>query len=164
MSVTCGKSVVFSWYSGFLHQWSWLRCYNWNIVESGVKHHNPNPDKFLCISYKDIWQDYIYTFMTISYCKDHGKVQVIYFMYIIQRYMTGLYIYLYDYQLLQGSWKGASYILKHTIYSQIRYITYNHIKTYDQFVCYIMVRTSYISMRRWWCLLCTRQTRLIGFL
>jgi hypothetical protein len=29
--------VTFSEYSGFLHQ------YNWNIVESGIKHHNPNP-------------------------------------------------------------------------------------------------------------------------
>ena len=29
--------MVFSGYSGFLHQ------YNWNIVESGVKHQNPNP-------------------------------------------------------------------------------------------------------------------------
>ena len=28
--------VGFSGYSGFLHQ------YNWNIVKSGVKHHNPN--------------------------------------------------------------------------------------------------------------------------
>jgi hypothetical protein len=26
--------------SGFLHQ------YNWNIVESGVKHHNPNPIRY----------------------------------------------------------------------------------------------------------------------
>ena len=32
--------VVFSGYSGFLHQ------YNWNIVESGVKHHNPNPIRY----------------------------------------------------------------------------------------------------------------------
>jgi hypothetical protein len=37
--VTCGRSVVFS---GFLFQWQpW---YNWNIVESGVKHNNPNPN------------------------------------------------------------------------------------------------------------------------
>jgi hypothetical protein len=27
---------------GFLHQ-NWLTWYNWNIVESDVKHHNPNP-------------------------------------------------------------------------------------------------------------------------
>ena len=42
MSVTCGRSVVFSWYSGFLHQLNWPPRYNWNIVGSGVKHHNPN--------------------------------------------------------------------------------------------------------------------------
>ena len=32
----------FSWYSGFLHQLNWLSRYNWNIVESGVKHHKPH--------------------------------------------------------------------------------------------------------------------------
>ena len=35
--------MVFSGYSGFLHQLYWSPRYNWNIVESGVKHHNPNP-------------------------------------------------------------------------------------------------------------------------
>ena len=39
MSVTCSRSVVFS---GFFHQWNWPLRYNWNIVESDVKHHNPN--------------------------------------------------------------------------------------------------------------------------
>ena len=36
MSVTCDMSVVFSRYSAFPPR------YNWNIVESGVKHHEPN--------------------------------------------------------------------------------------------------------------------------
>ena len=27
----------------FLHQWNWLPRYNWNIVESGINYHNPNP-------------------------------------------------------------------------------------------------------------------------
>ena len=30
-------------YSNFLHQWNWQLQYNWDIVESGVKHNNPNP-------------------------------------------------------------------------------------------------------------------------
>ena len=30
----------FSGHSGFLHQWNWPPRYVWNIVESGVKHHN----------------------------------------------------------------------------------------------------------------------------
>jgi hypothetical protein len=42
LSVTCIRSVVFSGYSGFLHQKKWLPWYNWNIVKSGIKHHNPN--------------------------------------------------------------------------------------------------------------------------
>ena len=44
LSVTCDMSVVFSRDSGFLHQLNWSTRYNWNIIESGVKHHNPNPD------------------------------------------------------------------------------------------------------------------------
>jgi hypothetical protein len=42
LSVICGKSVIFSGYSGFLLQYNWPPRYNWNIVESGVKHHNHN--------------------------------------------------------------------------------------------------------------------------
>ena len=42
LSVTWDRSVFFSVYSCFLHQWNWPPRYNWNIVESGVKHHNPN--------------------------------------------------------------------------------------------------------------------------
>ena len=29
--------------SGFLHQQKWLPRYNWNIVESDIKHHKPKP-------------------------------------------------------------------------------------------------------------------------
>ena len=39
LSVTCGRTGVFSGYSGFLH---WPPRYNWNIVESGVKNHKTN--------------------------------------------------------------------------------------------------------------------------
>ena len=35
--MTCGRSVVFSGYFGFLHQWR--PRYSWNIVERGVKQH-----------------------------------------------------------------------------------------------------------------------------
>ena len=37
------RSVHFSGYSGFLHQYHWMPRYNWKIVQSGVKHHNLNP-------------------------------------------------------------------------------------------------------------------------
>ena len=43
LSVTYGRSVVFSGYSGFLQQLNWPPQYNWNMAESGVKHPNPNP-------------------------------------------------------------------------------------------------------------------------
>ena len=42
LSMTCDNSVVFSRYSGFLHQKNWPPRYNWNIVESGIKHHKTN--------------------------------------------------------------------------------------------------------------------------
>ena len=49
LSVTCGRSVVFSGNSGFLHQEHWPPRYNWNIVESGVKHNSPNScNQLLC--------------------------------------------------------------------------------------------------------------------
>jgi hypothetical protein len=37
-------------FSGLLHQLNWLSWYHWNIVESGVKHNNPNPicDGLIC--------------------------------------------------------------------------------------------------------------------
>ena len=36
-------AVVFSGYSGVFHQSNRPPRYNWNIVESGVKHSGPNP-------------------------------------------------------------------------------------------------------------------------
>ena len=42
LSVTHDKSVVFSGSSDFLHQLNWPPRYNWNIVESGIKHHQTN--------------------------------------------------------------------------------------------------------------------------
>jgi hypothetical protein len=44
LSVTCNRSVVFSRHSDFLHQWNWLPRYNWNIVESSIKHHKKNKE------------------------------------------------------------------------------------------------------------------------
>jgi hypothetical protein len=45
LSVTnYGRSMVFSGYTGFLHQYIWPSRYNWNIVESDVTHHNHNPN------------------------------------------------------------------------------------------------------------------------
>jgi len=41
--VTCDRSVVFYRYSSFLHQQNWPPQYNRNIIESGIKYHNPNP-------------------------------------------------------------------------------------------------------------------------
>ena len=60
LSVTCDRSVVFCVYSGFIHQYNWLLQYNWNIVESGVKHHSPNhnPSIVLLICFYFIFNCY----------------------------------------------------------------------------------------------------------
>ena len=47
LSVTCDRSVVFSKYSGFIHQWNWPPRYIWNVVESYIEHHNPNSNPIL---------------------------------------------------------------------------------------------------------------------
>ena len=51
MSVTCDRSVVFSGYSGFLHQYTWPSRYKWNIVESCIKYHKPNLDLYSHVNY-----------------------------------------------------------------------------------------------------------------
>jgi hypothetical protein len=42
LSVTCDRSLVFSGSSGFLRQLNWPPRYNWNIIESGINHHQTN--------------------------------------------------------------------------------------------------------------------------
>jgi hypothetical protein len=49
LSVTFGRWVVFSRYSGFLYQWNWPPWHSWNIIENGVNHHDHNP--FPCCSF-----------------------------------------------------------------------------------------------------------------
>ena len=39
LSMTCDRSVVFSWYSVFSTNKINAKIYSWNIVESGVKYH-----------------------------------------------------------------------------------------------------------------------------
>ena len=50
LSVTCDRSVVFSGSSGFIHQQNWPTWYSWNIIESGIKHHERN-NQSLIVTY-----------------------------------------------------------------------------------------------------------------
>ena len=61
LSVTCDRSVVFSRYSGLLQQKNWPPRYNWNIVESAVKHHQTNK-----LSWCDNWTDKFYTLISFN--------------------------------------------------------------------------------------------------
>jgi hypothetical protein len=58
---------------GFLHQFYWLPRYSWNIVESGVKHHNTpkNIDDLLIELVGPTTDQYIYiSFHIIFYFMD----------------------------------------------------------------------------------------------
>ena len=57
LSATCDRSVVFS---GFLHQLNWPPQYDWNIVESSVRHHNSHPYTCTCISRKQLLLIFFY--------------------------------------------------------------------------------------------------------
>ena len=85
MSATCDRSVVFSGYSSFLHQYNWLPPYNWNIVESGIKHHNPNPyyrsklnfhETYIIISHFYSFKRYfIQSILPLNVCNDGPFMQ-----------------------------------------------------------------------------------------
>jgi hypothetical protein len=61
---------IFSGYSGFLHQLNWPSRYNWNIVESCAKHHNPN-SYFSLLWNCQIFEDFIDNFIVAWMWKKH---------------------------------------------------------------------------------------------
>ena len=74
-----------SWYSGFLHQ---LNC---NIVESGIKHHNPNP-----------WSDKCSRITSHLALHNNKSINQINhnLLEMISQCMQLIYIYIYDFLLL----------------------------------------------------------------
>ena len=66
--MTCDRLVVISGYSGFLHQYNWPPRYNWDIVESAVKHHKPklkgkmlnSTSEKICCTYEEEKKKQIY--------------------------------------------------------------------------------------------------------
>ena len=65
MSLTSDRSVDFSEYSGFLHQYNWPPLYSRNIIESDVKNHKPN---WFCL-FKYLW---VLTF-PLEDCSEFGN-------------------------------------------------------------------------------------------
>ena len=49
-SVTYDRSVVSPRRFGVLHQKNWQSQYNWNIVESDIKHNSLNPSKYMFLN------------------------------------------------------------------------------------------------------------------
>lgn len=64
------------WFSPVLHQLSWPPIYSPNIVASGIKYHNPNPDLLLCIEYTRFQLVHFRPMIILKVCK---KLQVEYF-------------------------------------------------------------------------------------
>jgi hypothetical protein len=62
MVVTFGKSVVFCRYSFFFHLYNWPTQYCRNVVDGGVKHHNPKSR----ILENDLAYTYIRFFLTLA--------------------------------------------------------------------------------------------------
>ena len=52
---------------------TWPPRYNWNIVESGVKHHNHNPSHPRGLYQRDTWYIYIYIYHVIWQVLTLGK-------------------------------------------------------------------------------------------
>ena len=63
--LTCDMSVVFSGYSDFFNQYNWPPWYNWNNVESGLKHRCPNPHQILYIFICFVLDSMYYYFLSI---------------------------------------------------------------------------------------------------
>jgi hypothetical protein len=126
LSLTSGSSLVLSGYSGFLHQQNWPSRYSWNIVESGVKHHNPNPYQnkaynlirayfffswplyFLSSSIYDFWLSlwYLQYFLHIYISDEIDN-------YVIRWFYHGPRDVWCDGRKYSGSWWVASYIYMH---------------------------------------------------
>ena len=69
----------FSVYSCFLYQYNWPSLYNWNIVESGVKHHKPNHKLhsiILNIIIQDMFFMYEIYFINNIYCHPWVLVKI----------------------------------------------------------------------------------------
>jgi hypothetical protein len=75
LSVTCGRSLIFSGYSCFLHQENGLPRYCWNIVESGVKDHNTQTHLIVQTLVKSIRKPLIFLYIF------HMKFQFKFFLF-----------------------------------------------------------------------------------
>jgi hypothetical protein len=77
--VTCDRSVVSSWYTDFLHQYNWLPRYNWNIVESGVKHHKSSPLVAILLYLMEMYLSY---FPLCMFCES-GEILLIFWYTVV---------------------------------------------------------------------------------
>ena len=61
LSVTCDKV------SGYVNQYNWPPGYSWNIVESGIEHHNPNSEVLIVFrSYSGSFHQYNFSSISIN--------------------------------------------------------------------------------------------------
>ena len=90
--MTCDMSMVFSGYSSFIHQYNWLPRYNWNITESGVKHHKLNQttlDTYVACRFS---YNFIYLWQVFQI-----KVTFISYIFLKYMYFKADFVLLYDF-------------------------------------------------------------------
>jgi len=103
LSVTHDRSVV-----GFLHQLNWLSQYNWNIVESGIKHH--------IMVNLNTWAPYIFCQqynLSSNQCNLH--VYILFLLWHNQR----LLIVIIEFRPTRNYWQWmitSTWICKHIMY------------------------------------------------
>jgi hypothetical protein len=85
LSVTCDRSVVFSRYSGFLHQKYWPPRYNWNINESDIKHHKANLNQ----TFKIIWPSNLWIRVYLMVIPEMHNAHLI--IYIVSTFLLALF-------------------------------------------------------------------------
>ena len=88
LSVTCSRSMVFSWYCGNETDWHY-----WNIVESGAKNHNSNPMskdvQFITPTCVGLWLGYAISILlyVVYLCQILYKL-FIHVFYCLERFLS----------------------------------------------------------------------------
>ena len=128
MSVTCGRSIISTGYTGFLHQLNWPSRYNWNIVESGAKHNNHDPG---------LWGSTLFIWFAI-----------ITYLWLVFLFCEGLPIIFYLIMIIfHVLWRSTYYFLPDHDYLSCFVEVYILLLPYhDYFFCFVKV---YLLFSTW---------------
>ena len=112
--MTCSRLMVFSGYSGFLHQQNWPPRYSWNVVLSCVKHHNSNPLPHL--SRVAVYIIYLRSFKLLYICSTFTLIlfrnTIDYRYSFIKMFSIGWF----EFYMIDASYKLGSCVLLPSLY------------------------------------------------